>query len=166
MIGDDAVFAVVLAGRVLLPLYLCLYYYYYYYSLDFCSHTCLLCQCTYLSQTLWQPTATRSVTTLQETLAAQVPEKQKKMAQLKKEHGSHVYVRILVEKKALHYRTVYADVLYFISLSRRRTNDDDNGYPILLLSKLTCYWLLYCIHYIVTLFSLHHYPLQYRQCND
>jgi citrate synthase len=34
--------------------------------------------------------ATRSVTTLQETLAAQVPDKQKKMAELKKEHGSHV----------------------------------------------------------------------------
>jgi hypothetical protein len=37
-------------------------------------------------------TATRSVTTLQETLAAQVPEKQKKMAALKKEHGEKVYV--------------------------------------------------------------------------
>ena len=35
-------------------------------------------------------TAARSVTTLQETLAAQVPEKQKKLAQLKKEHGSQV----------------------------------------------------------------------------
>lgn len=32
----------------------------------------------------------RSVTTLQETLAAQVPEKQKKLAELKKAHGSHV----------------------------------------------------------------------------
>lgn len=34
----------------------------------------------------------RSVTTLQETLASQVPEKQAEMARLKKEHGSHVYV--------------------------------------------------------------------------
>jgi len=30
------------------------------------------------------------VTTLQETLAAQVPEKQADMARLKKEHGKHV----------------------------------------------------------------------------
>jgi len=34
--------------------------------------------------------ATRSVTTLQETLAAQVPEKQAAMASLKKEAGSQV----------------------------------------------------------------------------
>lgn len=34
----------------------------------------------------------RSVTTLQETLAQQVPSKQADMARLKKEHGSHVYV--------------------------------------------------------------------------
>ena len=34
----------------------------------------------------------RTVTTLQETLMAQVPEKQAEMAKLKKEHGSHVYV--------------------------------------------------------------------------
>ena len=32
----------------------------------------------------------RTVTTLQETLMAQVPEKQAEMAKLKKEHGSHV----------------------------------------------------------------------------
>lgn len=32
----------------------------------------------------------RTVTTLQETLMAQVPEKQAEMARLKKEHGSHV----------------------------------------------------------------------------
>jgi citrate synthase len=32
----------------------------------------------------------RTVTTLQETLAAQVPEKQKKMAELKKSYGSEV----------------------------------------------------------------------------
>jgi hypothetical protein len=32
----------------------------------------------------------RSVTTLKETLLAQVPEKQAEMARLKKEHGSHV----------------------------------------------------------------------------
>ena len=44
-------------------------------------------------QALSRSTATRSVTTLQETLAAQVPEKQKKMAQLKKEYGDHVYVQ-------------------------------------------------------------------------
>jgi hypothetical protein len=36
----------------------------------------------------------RTVTTLQETLMAQVPEKQAEMAKLKKEHGSHVYVYI------------------------------------------------------------------------
>lgn len=35
-------------------------------------------------------TATRSVTTLQETLAAQVPEKQKSLAALKNDHGDHV----------------------------------------------------------------------------
>ena len=34
--------------------------------------------------------AVRTVTTLQETLASQVPDKQKKMSQLKKEHGKHV----------------------------------------------------------------------------
>lgn len=42
------------------------------------------------SQTSLATAATRTVTTLQETLAAQVPEKQKKLAQLKKEHGNHV----------------------------------------------------------------------------
>ena len=34
--------------------------------------------------------AARSVMTLQETLMAQVPEKQKKLGELKKNHGSHV----------------------------------------------------------------------------
>lgn len=33
---------------------------------------------------------TRSVTTLQETLAAQVPDKQAQLTKLKKEHGAHV----------------------------------------------------------------------------
>ena len=46
------------------------------------------------SRSLLQPlvasTATRSVTTLTETLMAQVPEKQKKMAELKKNHGNKV----------------------------------------------------------------------------
>ena len=46
------------------------------------------------SRSLLQPlvasTATRSVTTLTETLVAQVPEKQKKMAELKKNHGNKV----------------------------------------------------------------------------
>jgi hypothetical protein len=37
-------------------------------------------------------TSTRSVTTLKETILAQVPEKQKKLAALKKEHGKQVYV--------------------------------------------------------------------------
>ncbi len=35
-------------------------------------------------------TTVRTVTTLQETLMAQVPEKQADMARLKKEHGAHV----------------------------------------------------------------------------
>mmetsp|Transcript_9447 Transcript_9447/g.18074 ORF Transcript_9447/g.18074 Transcript_9447/m.18074 type:complete len:468 (+) Transcript_9447:119-1522(+) len=43
-------------------------------------------------------TATRSITTLHETLAAQVPEKQKKMAQLKKEHGSHVIGNVTIDQ--------------------------------------------------------------------
>jgi hypothetical protein len=47
------------------------------------------------SQASLTTTAARSITTLQETLAAQVPEKQKRMAQLKKEHGDHVYVLIM-----------------------------------------------------------------------
>ena len=38
------------------------------------------------------------MTTLQETLAAQVPEKQAKMAQLKKEHGSHVIGEVTVDQ--------------------------------------------------------------------
>ena len=45
-----------------------------------------------LSQMLWTSHAVRSVTTLQETLYAQVPEKLKKMNELKKEHGDQVYV--------------------------------------------------------------------------
>ncbi|KAL7565573.1 hypothetical protein ACA910_014286 [Epithemia clementina (nom. ined.)] len=43
-------------------------------------------------------TAIRSVTTLQETLFAQVPEKQKKLAQLKKEHGDHVIGQVTVDQ--------------------------------------------------------------------
>jgi len=43
-------------------------------------------------------TATRSVTTLQETLAAQVPEKQKSLAALKKEHGSHVIGEVTIDQ--------------------------------------------------------------------
>jgi hypothetical protein len=35
-------------------------------------------------------TSVRSVTTLKETLMSQVPEKQKKLAALKKDHGSQV----------------------------------------------------------------------------
>ena len=41
-------------------------------------------------QTLQQGIARRSVTTLQETLYAQIPEKQKRIAALKKDHGDHV----------------------------------------------------------------------------
>jgi len=43
-------------------------------------------------------TATRSVTTLQETLAAQVPEKQKSLAALKKDHGSHVIGEVTIDQ--------------------------------------------------------------------
>ena len=49
----------------------------------------------FLRQTPTKSIVTRSVTTLQETLAAQVPEKQAKMAKLKKEHGNHVYVQYM-----------------------------------------------------------------------
>ena len=42
------------------------------------------------TKTFGTTSAARSVTTLQETLAAQVPEKQKALGQLKKEHGDHV----------------------------------------------------------------------------
>mmetsp|Transcript_13381 Transcript_13381/g.20866 ORF Transcript_13381/g.20866 Transcript_13381/m.20866 type:complete len:465 (+) Transcript_13381:207-1601(+) len=40
----------------------------------------------------------RTVVTLQETLAAQVPEKQKSLAALKKEHGSHVIGEVTVDQ--------------------------------------------------------------------
>jgi citrate synthase len=40
----------------------------------------------------------RTVTTLQETLAAQVPEKQKQLAALKKEHGSHVIGEVTIDQ--------------------------------------------------------------------
>lgn len=43
-------------------------------------------------------TTIRTVTTLQETLYAQVPEKQKKMTQLKKEHGQHVIGEVTVDQ--------------------------------------------------------------------
>ncbi|GAX29386.1 citrate synthase [Fistulifera solaris] len=43
-------------------------------------------------------TSVRSITTLQETLAAQVPEKQAKLAQLKKEHGSHVIGNVTIDQ--------------------------------------------------------------------
>lgn len=42
--------------------------------------------------------ASRSVTTLTETLMAQVPEKQKKIAQLKKEHGKKVIGEVNIEQ--------------------------------------------------------------------
>eukprot|EP00980_Cylindrotheca_fusiformis_P019387 scaffold6661_cov109-Cylindrotheca_fusiformis.AAC.7 len=40
----------------------------------------------------------RTVTTLQETLAAQLPEKQKSLAALKKEHGSHVIGEVTIDQ--------------------------------------------------------------------
>ena len=40
----------------------------------------------------------RSVTTLQETLEAQVPDKQKKLAQLKKDHGSQVIGEVTIDQ--------------------------------------------------------------------
>ena len=40
----------------------------------------------------------RSVTTLQETLAAQVPEKQKSLLALKKEHGDHVIGEVTIDQ--------------------------------------------------------------------
>jgi len=43
-------------------------------------------------------TATRSVTTLQETLAAQVPAKQKALLALKKEHGDHVIGEVTIDQ--------------------------------------------------------------------
>ena len=45
-----------------------------------------------------QTTASRSVTTLKETLMAQVPEKQKSLAELKKEHGSHVIGEVTIDQ--------------------------------------------------------------------
>jgi citrate synthase len=42
--------------------------------------------------------ASRSVTTLTETILAQVPEKQKKLAQLKKEHGSTVIGEVTIDQ--------------------------------------------------------------------
>jgi citrate synthase len=42
--------------------------------------------------------AARSVMTLQETLMAQVPEKQKKLGELKKNHGSHVIGEVTVDQ--------------------------------------------------------------------
>jgi hypothetical protein len=48
----------------------------------------------HLLQKMAMVSSARSVTTLTETLLAQVPEKQKKMAELKKNHGDHVYVEI------------------------------------------------------------------------
>jgi len=41
---------------------------------------------------------TRSVTTLKETLLAQVPEKQKKLATLKKEHGKQVIGDVTIDQ--------------------------------------------------------------------
>jgi hypothetical protein len=58
----------------------------------------------------------RSVTTLTETLLAQVPEKQKKMAELKKNHGDHVYVEI--ESKCFLLRTQLLLNLYQSILTR------------------------------------------------
>ena len=43
-------------------------------------------------------TATRSIATLQETLAAQVPAKQTKLATLKKEHGSKVIGKVTIDQ--------------------------------------------------------------------
>jgi citrate synthase len=43
-------------------------------------------------------TGVRSITTLQETLAAQVPGKQAKLAALKKEHGSKVIGKVTIDQ--------------------------------------------------------------------
>ena len=45
-----------------------------------------------------QAVASRSVMTLQETLFAQVPEKQKALAALKKEHGNHVIGEVTIDQ--------------------------------------------------------------------
>jgi citrate synthase len=42
--------------------------------------------------------AVRSITTLQETLASQVPSKQAKLAALKKEHGSKVIGKVTIDQ--------------------------------------------------------------------
>jgi len=47
---------------------------------------------------LFSRSTARTVTTLQDTLAAQVPEKQKSLAALKKEHGSHVIGEVTIDQ--------------------------------------------------------------------
>ncbi len=47
---------------------------------------------------MWHGTAIRSVTTLQETLTAQVPAKQSALAALKKEHGSKVIGQVTIDQ--------------------------------------------------------------------
>ena len=54
------------------------------------------------------PIIRRTVTTLQETLMAQVPEKQAAMAKLKKEHGSHVYVCYLIVRNVFDFLRLFS----------------------------------------------------------